>query len=285
MTPWWEQWRQAYHRQLCQHVVRVDAQGVPNTADRGNRTSRTIAQHMWQHIARQAGCTLEEGFLAAQKVGRRFEQATYEALQQAFLALEHLCPGPWRFYLNHRIEEFVQYAHLTELSRALKDTPQLHAALGDYLIAPDILIARLPLDDAAINQRAFLVEASMPTARWTPLRAVNNQKPILHASVSCKWTIRSDRSQNVRTEGLNLIRNRKGHAPHIVVVTAEPHPGRLASLALGTGDLDCVYHVALPELQAAVHALDEGTAQDLLATLVAGQRLRDISDLPFDLAA
>ena len=38
----------------------------------------------------------------------------------------------------------------------------------------------------------------------------------------------------------SMIRNRKGHLPHIVVVTAEPMPNRLASLALGTGDIDCI---------------------------------------------
>lgn len=74
------------------------------------------------------------------------------------------------------------------------------------------------------------------------IRKVNGGKPLLHASVSAKFTMRSDRAQNSRTEALNLIRNRKGHLPHIVVVTAEPMPNRLASLALGTGDIDCVYH-------------------------------------------
>ena len=51
---------------------------------------------------------------------------------------------------------------------------------------------------------------------------------------------------------MNLIRNRKGHTPHIVAVTAEPLPTRIASLALGIGDLDCVYHMALHELEIAV---------------------------------
>jgi len=96
--------------------------------------------------------------------------------------------------------------------------------------------------------------------------------------------MRSDRAQNVRTEALNLIRHRKGHTPHVVVVTAEPLPSRLASLTLGTGDLDCVYHVALPELTAAVERLNDTTAQDLLHTMITGQRLRDIADLPLDLA-
>jgi hypothetical protein len=83
---------------------------------------------------------------------------------------------------------------------------------------------------------------------------------------------------------LNLVRNRKGNLPHIVAVTAEPLPTRLASLALGTGDLDCVYHFALNELWEAIVRIDNKDQFDMLKTLVDGRRLRDISDLPFDLA-
>ncbi|MBI4551464.1 MAG: type II deoxyribonuclease [Candidatus Latescibacteria bacterium] len=107
---------------------------------------------------------------------------------------------------------------------------------------------------------------------------------ILHASISCKWTIRSDRVQNTRTEGLNLIRNRKGPTPHIAVVTAEPLPTRLASLALGTGDLDCVYHFALPELLESVEKIGSEDQLEVLRGMINGRRLRDISDLPLDLA-
>jgi hypothetical protein len=106
----------------------------------------------------------------------------------------------------------------------------------------------------------------------------------LHASISCKLTIRSDRSQNARTEGLNLIRNRKGHTPHIAVVTGEPMPNRIASLAYGTGDIDCVYHIALPELRQALEELSETSAAETLDLMTDGRRLRDIADLPFDLA-
>ena len=121
----------------------------------------------------------------------------------------------------------------------------------------------------------------------TPLREANLSapRPIFHASISCKWTLRSDRGQNARTEALNLIRNRKGRVPHIVAVTAEPLPTRIASLALGTGDLDCVYHFALPELEGALAVSDNEDQLDMLNTLVDGRRLRDINDLPFDLAA
>ena len=119
------------------------------------------------------------------------------------------------------------------------------------------------------------------------LRKSNGGKPILHASVSAKWTMRSDRAQNSRTEALNLIRNRKGHLPHIVVVTGEPLPSRLASLALGTGDLDCVYHFALYELLEAVREYGSRGREDIVETLenlVEGKRLKDISDLPLDLS-
>jgi len=87
-----------------------------------------------------------------------------------------------------------------------------------------------------------------------------------------------------RSEALNLIRNRKGRLPNIMVVTAEPTPSRLASIALGTGDIDCVYHFALYELQATLRTLDMQDAEDLLAVMVNGKRLKDISDLPLDLA-
>ncbi|HXC16456.1 MAG TPA: NgoMIV family type II restriction endonuclease, partial [Holophagaceae bacterium] len=121
-------------------------------------------------------------------------------------------------------------------------------------------------------------------ANLSYLRQRPEGKSILHASISCKWTMRSDRSQNARTEALNLIRNRKGKLPHIVVVTAEPTPSRLASIALGTGDVDCVYHFALPELQYALSQEDSEDGRELLKTMVDGKRLKDISDLPLDLA-
>ena len=81
-----------------------------------------------------------------------------------------------------------------------------------------------------------------------------------------------------------MIRNRKGLTPHIVVVTGEPLPSRLSSLALGTGDIDCVYHFALYELIDAVKDTGAEDSVEILKILVEGKRLRDISDLPLDLA-
>lgn len=158
-------------------------------------------------------------------------------------------------------------------------------SMYDYMVAPDIVIARGLCEDAEINAPAPFVDAQ--TCLKTDIRKSNGGQPLMHASVSAKWTMRSDRAQNSRTEALNLIRNRKGHLPHIVVVTGEPLPSRLASLALGTGDIDCVYHFALYELLEAVREFSKDGREDIveqLESLIDGKRLKDISDLPLDLA-
>ena len=60
-------------------------------------------------------------------------------------------------------------------------------------------------------------------------------------------------------------------------------PSRTASFALGTGDIDCVYHFALYELIDAIKRLGAEDSIELLSMLVNGKRLKDISDLPMDL--
>jgi hypothetical protein len=67
-------------------------------------------------------------------------------------------------------------------------------------------------------------------------------------------------------------------------VTGEPFPARISSIAMGTGEVDCVYHFALPELRAAARDLALEDAEEQLAIMVEGHRLKDISDLPLDLA-
>ena len=52
----------------------------------------------------------------------------------------------------------------------------------------------------------------------------------------------------------------------------------------GTGDIDCVYHFALYELLKAVKDIQAEDALEMLKILIDGKRLKDISDLPLDLA-
>jgi len=272
--------RQQYHKAICEKLLSVDKNGIPSNADKHSEISVMLAKG----ILKEIGVSEIRQKSAGQTAGKVFEQLTLQYLESVFQKIQHLRPGKWRFSIGKRIEEFEQYEHLPLITEVLNTHKELRAAWGSYIISPDIVIGRLPVSDNEINSLEVLVKKkSVP--KFTPLHSQNSAKPILHASISCKWTIRSDRSQNSRTEALNLIRSRKGHTPHIVIVTAEPYPQRIASLAFGTGDIDCVYHFALPELQAAVKSAGNEAVSDMTDILISGKRLRDISDLPFDLAA
>jgi len=275
--------RRSFHSALLNSVLRRDAKGIPSNADKHSRQSVRIAVGILERIGAEA----VGGRLAGQMAGSQFEEVCKEYLEQTFPRLVHLRPGRWEIGKGmggrDSIAQYDQYKHLAALQDAARSNRELAAALGgDYLIKPDVVVIRIPEKDEDINIHEMLVDETQ--ARHTPLRRVNSAMPILHASVSCKWTIRSDRAQNARSEALNLVRNRKGRLPHIAVVTGEPTPNRIASIALGTGDIDCVYHFALPELRETVADLGFADAEDMLDTMTDGKRLRDISDLPLDLA-
>lgn len=276
--------RKAFHAALLKSTLTINEKGVASNADSSNRISIAIAKG----IAERLEINAVGERIAGQTSGNQFESACATFVHDTFLALSHLRPGKWDVHQvsgRNRLEiaRYEQYAHLVALDRAAKSNPELAAVLGsDYTITPDVVVARDLEDDESINSEGAVVDGK--TAKKASLRECNGGSPLLHASISCKWTIRSDRAQNARSEALNLIRNRKGRLPHTVVVTAEPTPSRLASIALGTGDIDCVYHFALYELQATLVELELQDSIDMLAVMVGGNRLKDISDLPLDLA-
>jgi hypothetical protein len=275
--------RKEFHKSLLQSLLIVSDKGVPSNADKDNKTSVSIASGIAKRLQAETGV---RG--AAQTAGTEFEDLVAKFVRTAFLKLPHLRPGKWdvRQVGNRNraeIARYAQYAHLVALQAAAAKNPDLAAALGnDYTITPDVIVTRNLEDDIAINAPEYLVDESV--ARRADLRVGEGKSPLLHASISTKWTLRSDRAQNARSEALNLIRNRKGRQPHIMVVTGEPTPSRLSSLALGTGDIDCVYHFALDELAASIKELGNTEAEDMLNIMVDGKRLKDIADLPFDLA-
>ncbi len=270
--------RREFHSTLLGGILTKSSTGVPSNADKSSKPSREIAGC----ILDQLGPATTASKLPGQTAGADFEGVCASFVRVCFERMHHLRPGSFSVRKGGGIAMFDQYAHLDELEAIAKVNRQIATAIGsDYLIKPDIVVTRAPEDDEFINAEGALVDAD--TARLSSLRAVNQPLEILHASISCKWTLRSDRAQNARSEGLNLVRNRKGRLPHIVVITGEPTPGRVASLALGTGDIDCVYHFALYELRNAL--VDQGRDEtlELLDTMIEGKRLRDISDLPLDL--
>jgi NgoMIV restriction enzyme len=282
-TPVISKARQEFHGWILESLLTISDKGVPSNADKSNRTSVAIAHSIAEQLQASIGVRK-----AAQTSGHQFEDMVARFVQASFLKLGHLRPGRWDVQQvgnrnRSEIARYAQYAHLTALQEAATANPDLAAALGnDYTITPDVIVTRQPEDDAVLNRPVPIVDGQFATR--ADLRLGDGKPLILHASISTKWTLRSDRAQNARSEALNLIRNRKGRQPHIMVVVGEPTPSRLASLALGTGDIDCVYHFALEELIKAVAALNNSEAEDMLAIMIDGKRLKDIADLPLDLA-
>ena len=268
-----------FFNKLLSQLLYVDNAGIVNIADKSSNPSRNIASNLLSFIG-QPICSQKP---AGQTAGKLFAEIVVEFLRKSLNSLKHLNPVQWELKTETEIFNFEQYEHLARLSEIIKQVKDLQSIIGsDYLVKPDIVLFRYPLTNEEIG---YLKKKEIPAvAEHTPLRIINNpEKPLLQAIVSCKWTIRSDRSQNTRTEASNILRNRKGRTPCITAITAEPLPSRIASLAFGLGDLDCVYHFALPELQKAVVKAEYKEQLEVLNVMIEGKRLRDISDLPFDL--
>ena len=279
-----------FHKKLFEtNTLTLTSTGVASNADTSSRGSKAIARRIVDILVNEQCHTVSTvDKISGQTLGKQFEILTMDFLRETFPNLQNLRPGHWTILQlgnNNKLKtsDFAQYEHLAYLNELTTQNAQLAAALGnDYLVAPDVVIYRDLYEDNEINASLLIIDDNV--SKMADIRKANGGKPLLHASISAKYTMRSDRAQNSRTEALNLIRNRKGHLPHIVVVTAEPMPNRLASLALGTGDIDCVYHFALYEMIRAVKEVGSEDAIETLETLVQGKRLKDISDLPLDLA-
>ncbi len=276
--------RKKYHSELLHRgVLAINAHGIATNADKDSPASVNIAKGIADRLLAET-----DERIAGQTSGKAFEEITMLFIKSTFPKLQHLRPGKWEIKkLGNRSKiktsAFAQYEHLAYLTELTKANRKLSAMIGnDYMVAPDIVVYRGLCTDEEINDPLLVVDDTL--SKMADIRESNGGKAILHASISAKWTMRSDRAQNSRTEALNLIRNRKGHLPHIVVVTGEPLPSRISSLALGTGDIDCVYHFALNELIAAVNDYGHDDIKEILNTLIEGKRLKDISDLPLDLS-
>ena len=216
-------------------------------ADGSSKTSTSIASELLGALEIE-----QEVEHVGQTAGKELEQAVAAALaSQLPRALKW---APLTVSRRSPISEFSQYEHLALVEALIEadETMTLRASIGtDYVIKPDVTVG---ID-------------------------VGGERLFLHAAIPCKWTLRSDRAQNVRHEAVILIRHRRGRLPHITPVTAEPQPTRLASLARGTAEVDAVYHVALDELRAACDAVGNQEQVEVLEELVEHNRLKDFSTL------
>ena len=225
---------------------RAKSPHFPNICDKDSTTSVEVSEHILDALGLP-----EPEFVPSSSPGTSLEHAVSEDLQKDLARRDPTKSWDVRHKQN-ALNSFSQYSHLRDLARAIDsdESGTLRVVVGgDYLITPDVTVRR------------------------------GEEGAALHASVSCKWTLRSDRAQNARTEARGLIQHRKGRAPHIVVVTAEPLPSRLASLGFGTGDIDALYHIAYAELLEGVDRYGTDGEKQNLDVMVRGNRLRDYNQL------
>lgn len=225
-------WKPATHKSRNNCEALFGEPIAPNLADVGSRASMHLAGHAYETL------DVPKDRLVSQSLSdEQVSEASGTALERAIegdLRLALTQKDQKRVWLVARdgtVANYSQFTHLNKLQAILIENPTLRATFaGDYQVKTDVYVG---------------VENS----------ADSLEPPFLHAAISSKWTIRSDRVQNVRHEFATLVRNRRGRCPHLVLVTAEPLPTRLLSIARGTGEVDAVYHLLYDEIDLAVSVL------------------------------
>ncbi|MEV5105723.1 NgoMIV family type II restriction endonuclease [Streptomyces massasporeus] len=236
--------------------LKASGKPVPNSADSDSTTSLILAARILDHLGVTPEVILEG---TPKSLGPALERLVQEDLEKTLPKIDDA--RTWHVDHKKVIADFSQYAHLGNLKKAVGKNPVLRADLGlDYLIKPDVTVG--------------VTQNSLPAV----------PHPFLHAAISCKWTIRSDRVQNIRHEFLQMIRHRRGRLPHLIAVTAEPMPSRIAAIARGTGEVDAVYHIALDALQSAVEGAGSAQQRNDLSECIRQGRLRSYDELASTLA-
>lgn len=259
--------------------------GNPSTSDNNDRGSIEWGYAMFEALGVQAKTP------EVANVGRAMEAAVADHLRAIRPDLVTR--------LSRSALEFDQYRHLgvfrqftrsyreptNELNLVLDDLEQIEQSEGIMAIARRLEAARAT---AQGNHRlvAELIE-SMPEESILKIDLTVCSPTLsdrLLVGLSSKWSLRTDRAQDCVSQGAKLVNLRRGHMPHYAVLTMEPRPAMLKLIAYGSGSVDCVYHLALPELRAAASALEASRGEPwpprtLLERMVAQRRVRPYQDL------
>ncbi|MFV2195676.1 NgoMIV family type II restriction endonuclease [Nocardiopsis sp. LOL_012] len=227
---------------------------VPNCADSHSAESIKISEGMLLSL----GLDPSRGNGPPLNPGPVLESSVRDDIEKYLL--REASWNNWEVACGGLVTDFSQYSHLKRVDELVRDSPELRIAIGqDYLIRPDVTVGVAGSDGS-------------------------DKSYFLHAAISCKWTIRSDRVQNIRHEFNQMIRHCRGRQPHLVSVTAEPLSSRLAAIARGTGEVDAVYHVAFDALRESVDGCANPAQKEAWHECVEQGRLLSYVDLPGALA-
>lgn len=146
------QLRKEYHRALQDRVWGWDGPYASN-ADKGSKVSSNIAAAILRNAHNATNVPAKR-----QTAGVAFTEITMKFVKRAFSRLTHLRPGTWQYSTAQTktgIMAFEQYRHLATIRETLeehRENRDFRAAFAtDYLIVPDIVVAREPVSDTVIN--------------------------------------------------------------------------------------------------------------------------------------
>ncbi|MDO9455244.1 NgoMIV family type II restriction endonuclease [Nocardioides sp.] len=280
----------AFAKDLCG----FRAHGKPNTSDASDQFSVDLGQALFEALGVDPAAT------GLEPTGAPFSQRVADDLQQRI----RRAGSPLLVVPEKPLNAFDQYSHVAALKGVSAGPSKQYQAAWNRLVSftrkavPESDKARRTkleehlarVSDAAqadANSRRVLFEqvgeesllkldvtAAMP----------GSGAPTLEVGLSLKWSLRTDRAQDCRSQGAKMSALRRGRMPHFAAVTMEPRPYMLNLLGGGSGEVDCVYHLDLPALTEAVEAAcgDRPPRQAALQTfrrLVAQRRLRDYDEL------
>lgn len=280
-------------------LCKFRANGKPNTSDASDKLSVAVGEELFRVLgvstARSAGKDAP--------TGGEFARCVVADLTSRFPRESGTVVLPER-----KLSEFDQYRHVgalrgfepgrsTEFVRAWSRLTR-HArkgATGAALARIETLIGDVEsvIDSEAKHLTSLLAQVgdeSLLGLDLTVSRAVQKpRRPQLAVGLSLKWSLRTDRAQDCRSQGAKMSALRRGRMPHFGVVTMEPRPYMLNLLGGGSGDVDCVYHLDLPALTAAVETVYVGpkrkAGRDLFHRLVEQRRIRDYDELVAEIEA
>lgn len=274
-------------RDLC--VYRSD--GRPNTCDASDGLSVEVGRALFDVIGIAATSVGDEptGAQLSKKVASDLQSrvaatessATVLPEQRLNVFDQYLHVGVLRDVKPGRSRDFdAAWKKLTAHARK-QSRPEDHSRVESLIAAVEAV-----MDHEADNLRLLLDQLgdeSLLGLDVTVSRPSSRATSVLEVALSLKWSLRTDRAQDCRSQGAKLAALRRGRMPHFGVVTMEPRPYYLNLVAGGSGDVDCAYVLDLPSLAQAVDLVyttrPRLKGRDLFHRLVDQGRIRDYDDL------
>lgn len=269
--------------------------GKPNTSDASEAFSVELGTAMFDAMG------VDRATAAPKDIAKKMSRSLADDLQARLTAAGR----DLEVLPEQRLLKFDQFRHLGALGELTRDTPKdLAKAVGALRRFAERRVQGTPRDLARMTEHFAALDAAITAENQRRVRLLDSLGdeallgldvtasrdrgaglPHLEIGLSLKWSLRTDRAQDCRSQGARMSSLRRGRMPHFAAVTMEPRPYMLNILGGGSGEVDCVYHLHLPALTQAIDDTCAGRGvkrektRSTLLRLVDQGRLRDYDDL------